>query len=159
MFQPNYRIPITVQSFPKDNGICLGTQLSSIVQFIKNYLPDHLWYAADVDAIGKHANIEAFKNYKPSLVGNDLQFIHYCSGIRQFIWGVFLCICNGIPSQEIENIELETEELPFRPIHCNGILLELRTFDTSYFEIYSEDQKIMNLLSEQFSVDIETVNA
>lgn len=48
MFNPKYQLVITDQSFPQDDFICLGTQLISIVNFIKTFLPEHTWYGAAV---------------------------------------------------------------------------------------------------------------
>jgi hypothetical protein len=47
--------------------------------------------------------------------------------------------------------ELETEDKPFRSLACDGIFLEIRTFDTSYFEVYAEDKKIPEVISRQFN--------
>ena len=63
----------------------------------------HLWYIADVEAMGKNA--DKFKLAQISRVDNDSQFIEYCSGIEQFIWGVFLCVDKNFSSQNIHGIE------------------------------------------------------
>ncbi len=151
MFNPKYRVLLTSKCFPTDKVICLGTQLISIINFLKDFLPKHIWYGADVDAVGKGAMKTDMKDIKLNLIGTDFQFIQYCSGIDQFIWGVFLCIDSNISSQNILDIELETEDEPFRSIACNGIIIELRTFDTSFFEIYSEDEMIIKKLANKFN--------
>ncbi len=151
MFIPKYRILIFAKSFPKDNVICLGSQLISIVNTLKKFLPHHEWYGADVNAVGKDAMNTSVNGIQLSIIGDDLQFIKYCSGIDQFIWGVFLCIDSKFSSQNIQGVELETEDESFRPLACNGILLEIRAFDTSYFAIYSEDKKITEIISSQFN--------
>ncbi|MGL5263781.1 MAG: hypothetical protein ACRDAI_04290 [Candidatus Rhabdochlamydia sp.] len=148
MFNPKYLAVLTRESFPTDKVICLGTQLISIVHALKDSLSEHLWYGADVVAVGKNATNYNVNDIQANLIGNDLHFIRYCSGIDQFIWGVFLCVDSRFNSQ---NIELETEDPSFRPIACNGILLEIRTFDTTFFEIYSEDKKITEIISRQFN--------
>ena len=55
MFNPKYRILITSNCFPEDAVIGLGIQLISILNFVKNYIPPHIWYAADVEAVGINA--------------------------------------------------------------------------------------------------------
>ena len=55
MFNPKYRILITSKCFPQDEVICLGTQFISIVKSVKDFLPRHIWYGADVEAVGKGA--------------------------------------------------------------------------------------------------------
>jgi len=153
MFKPKYRILITSKCFPEDEVICLGSQLISIVTSIKNDLLPHIWYGADVDAIGKGAR--KYNNIQLSLIGSDLQFINYCSEIDQFIWGDFLCIDSNFTSQSFQDIELETEDEPFRPINANGVLIEIRAFDTTYFEIYSDNKELITKISKIYNVKIE----
>lgn len=151
MFNPKYQILLTIKCFPEDKFICLGSQLISIVNALKDFLPKHMWYGADVDAVGKGAMQTNVNDAQLNLIGTDLDFTKYCAGIDQFIWGVFLCIDNSFSSQNIEDVELETEDQPFRSIGCNGILLEIRTFDTSYFEIYLESEEIINVICKKFN--------
>jgi hypothetical protein len=155
MFKPKYKILITSKCFPQDKVIGLGTQLISIVTSIKNYLLPHIWSGADVDAVGKGAKKYNLNNIQLSLIGSDLQFINYCSEIEQFIWGDFLCIDSNFTSQSFQDIELETEDDPFRPINANGILIEIRAFDTTYFEIYSDNKKLITRISKIYNVKIE----
>jgi len=155
MFKPKYRILITSKCFPQDEVICLGSQLISIVSSIKNYLLPHIWYGADVDAVGKGAKKYNLNNFQLSLIGSDLQFINYCSEIDQFIWGDFLCIDSNFISQSFQDIELGTEDEPFRPIKANGILIEIRAFDTTYFEIYSDNKELITKISKAYNVKIE----
>jgi hypothetical protein len=57
------------------------------------------------------------------------------------------------------SIELGTEDEPFRFISCNGALIEVRMFDTSYIEIYSEDEIILKKISNNFNksrIDIKS---
>lgn len=157
MFKPKYRIIITSKCFPKEKFICLGIQLISIINSIKNILPNHVWYGADVEAVGKGARKYNIKGIQLNVIGNDLQFIEYCSEIEQFIWGIFLCIDNDFSHQNIRGIELETEDKPFRFITCDGILIEIRAFDTTYFAIYSEDRVLIEKISIIFNVEIEEI--
>ncbi len=159
MFKPKYKISLTEKCFPKAKFVCLGSQLSSIISYIRDFLPKHTWYGADVDAIGKGATKHNVNNIQLNEIGSDLQFIDYCSEIEQFIWGVFLCINSNFSSQPIQSVELETEDEPFRSIPCDGVIFEIRTFDTSYFEIYSDDESLMKMLSTKYKVEIETITS
>lgn len=155
MFNPKYRVLIKSECFPKDNVICLGTQLIDIIKFINNFLPSHIWYSADIEALESKINLNKFKGFRLKRIGSDFQFTEFCSKIMQFIWGVFLCLDSNLLSQNIQEIELGTEDEPFRPINCNGIILEIRAFDTSFFEIYSVDLALMKELSKHYNVSIE----
>lgn len=154
MFNPKYRILITSRCFPNDKVVCLGTQLIYVINSIKNFLPQHMWYAADVEAVGNGVSNFNFNNIQLNLIGDDLKFIEYCKEIEQFIWGVFLCVNNSFESQNIQNIELETEDEPFRSINCEGVLMEVRAFDTTYFGIYSEDEGLMKKISKIYNVEV-----
>ena len=158
MFDPKYRLLIRTKSFPKDQFICLGSQLISIVNVLKNIIPAHTWYGADVDATGQGLKELNINGFRLNLIGTDQQLVEYCSKITQFIWGVFLCINSGYSSQDFRGIELATEDEPFRSIPGDGILVEIRAFDTSYFEIYSEDEKIIKELSEIFNFSELSIN-
>lgn len=155
MFNPKYRILLTSKCFPQDKVIGLGTQLISIVESIKNHLLPHIWYGADVDAVGKGARKYNLNNIQLSEIGSDLQFIKYSSEIDQFIWGVFVCIDSSFASQNTQCIELETEDEAFRSINTDGILIEIRAFDTTYFEIYTEDEGLITKFSKIYNVKIE----
>lgn len=157
MFNPKYRILITSKCFPEDGVIGLGTQLIAILNFVRNYIPSHIWYAADVEAVGINAEKQNLSNIQIAMIGTDLQFIDYCSGIEQLIWGVFLCINRNYSSQNFIGIELETEDEPFRSIDADGILMEIRAFDTTYFGIYAENLELITKISKKYGIPIEQI--
>lgn len=147
MFDPKYRLLIPPESFPEDQCICLGSQLISVIDVLKKILPAHMWYGADVQSVGKKRVNLNLSGFQLKSIGSDEQFISYCLNISQFIWGVFVCVSKVcLPS----NVELGTEDEPFRSIPCNGVLIEIRMFDTSYIEIYSEDVNMLKKISANF---------
>ena len=155
MFKPKYRILVTSKCFPGDGVIGLGSQLILFIDSVKNYLPLHTWYACDVEAVGKNIERPDLSGVKMNLIGSDVQFTQYCFGIEQFIWGVFLCVDKKLSSQNFASIQLETEDEPFRPVNLNGILIEIRAFDTTYFEVYSEDIELLSKISNIYGVEID----
>ncbi len=155
MFNPKYRVLLTSKCFPENKFICLGRQLISLINLLGNFLPNHTWYGADVDAIGKGAMKHNLNNPQLSMIGTDSEFIKYCTNIQQFIWGVFVCIDSHISTQKIQATKLETEEEPFRPISCDGVLIEIRAFDTTFFDIYSENLQFIQQLSNIYDVVVE----
>jgi len=54
-------------------------------------------------------------------------------------------------------VELETEDKPFRSIDSDGILMEIRAFDTTYFGIYAEDLELITKISKQYGISIEQI--
>lgn len=157
MFSPKYRIMLTSKYFQEDGIIGLGAQLISIINSIKKYLMPHLWYGSDVEAVGKGARKYSLNNIQLNRIGTDLQLIEYCSEIEQFIWGVFLCVDKNFSSQNIQGIELETEDKPFRSINMKGILIEIRVFDTTYFGIYAENIDLIAKISKIYNVEVEKI--
>lgn len=158
MFNPKYRILLTSKYFPEDNVIGLGKQLISIINSLKSYVPPHLWYEADVEAVGKSIRKHNLNTAQLRCIGTDLEVISYCLEIEQFIWGVFLCIDNKFASQNVEDIALETEDKAFRSIEAEGVLIEIRAFDTSYFALYSEEEALMNKLAKLYGVTIDQIH-
>lgn len=150
MFDPKYRLLIPAESFPEDRCICLGSQLISVIHVLKKFLPAHAWYGADVQAVGKGGVDLNLSGFQLKSIGSDEQFVSYCLNISQFIWGVFLCFSKIFLPSNISNVELGTEDEPFRSIPCNGVLIEIRMFDTSYIEVYSEDGDMLKKISNNF---------
>ncbi|MBI2742617.1 MAG: hypothetical protein HYX48_01720 [Chlamydiales bacterium] len=155
MFTPKYRVLLTSKCFLGDKVVCLGTQLVLIINSLKGFLPQHTWYGADVDAVGKGAKKYNLNDSQLNPIGADSQFVEYCAEIQQFMWGVFLCVDSSFSSRNIQGVELETEDASFRPIDCDGVLLEIRAFDTSYFAIYAEDLVLIERIANTYDVAIE----
>jgi hypothetical protein len=133
-------------------------QMILIVNSIKEHLPAHAWYGADVQAVGKNATKYSLRNIQLNRIGSDAEFIKYCTGIEQFTWGVFLCIDNQFFGQKFGEVEVATEDEPFRSINCEGILIEIRTFDTTFFEIYSENLELITKIANFYGVTIESTS-
>ncbi|MES2273048.1 MAG: hypothetical protein V4487_02520 [Chlamydiota bacterium] len=62
-----------------------------------------------------------------------------------------MCIDDNFICQEFINSEISTEDEQFRALDFNGILIEIRAFDTSFFEIYSEDEGVIKKISNKFN--------
>lgn len=155
MFKPKYLICLDKRAFPPEQVVCLGSQLKSIVESLSELIAMHVWFCADVDAFSPIPTKLGIDSFRLKKIGNDSSLIDLCENIDQFIWGVFLCIDSNFSSQNIQNVELETEDESFRPIPCDGVLIEIRAFDTSYFALYSEDLALMKKISAMYNVEIE----
>lgn len=51
MFNPKYQAMLSKTCFSGDDGICLGPQLILIIEGLKDFLPAHIWYGGDVEAV------------------------------------------------------------------------------------------------------------
>lgn len=69
----------------------------------------------------------------------------------------FFAIANEIKNEKLEKIEICTEDEAFRILNLNEVYLEIRTFDTSFFEIFSEDEGIIKMLSDKFNCKYESI--
>lgn len=87
-----------------------------------------------------------------SEIGSDEALIKLSSQINQFLSGVFLAINKNTINLKIEQLKVGTEDEQFRSLPLEGILIEIRAFDTSLFEIYTEDKKIIKELTQKFNI-------
>lgn len=145
MYKPKFLITLKANDFYPDSFVCLGSQLITIVRHLHPLLAPHIWLAADIDSF-------LLKN-----IGDDEAMIKMCSEVDQFLSGVFCAIENQYANQNLHGIEIETEDEQYRPIDINGVLIEIRAFDTSYFEIYSENRDLIRELAKKFNKDIQEV--
>ena len=154
MFKPKYLICLDKRAFPKEQGVCLGSQLAAIVKMLSTLIKQHVWLCSDVDAFSPIPQKLGINSFKLKELGDDQALADLCKNIDQFLSGVFIAT-EKKPNAEYPDLYLDTEDKQFRPLELDGALLEIRTFDTSYFEIYSEDKKLMNELSKTYDIEIE----
>ncbi|MDR3624796.1 MAG: hypothetical protein P4L16_06630 [Chlamydiales bacterium] len=132
-----------------ESGIsCTGKQLSAILDLIYQDNKNIIWYGADI------TTNSVFPTYLNSSIPNrigdikDLKLL--IQNVEQFLSGVFL---GFIRDQNIVmNQIFFTEDKRFRDI--SEAYFEIRAFDTSYFEIYSNDNKILQHIAKHFSTII-----
>ncbi len=132
--------------FKKDEFQCSSLQFSHILEIIYNTpnLPESLiWICSDVNTNSwylKLSNTPVFVVHSlkewECILQNDFQFIS----------GVFIWIQNDIShtfNEELsKNFGTEDEE----GFHIESSYIEIRAFDTSYFEIYTLDNKLITKL-------------
>jgi hypothetical protein len=51
MFETKYLIHLDEKVFSHEQVVCLGSQLKSIIQNLRELIEPHVWFCADVDAI------------------------------------------------------------------------------------------------------------
>mgnify|MGYP000673951968 CR=1 FL=1 len=110
---------------------CLGSQVSTILSLLSI---KGNWYLMDIstNTSGEEGVFLEFENTE--------LLINYTNTVNQFLSGVFLLIERKIQIQE----PMYTEDIPFR--NDLEALLEIRTFDTSYIELYSDDHNLIEKL-------------
>jgi len=143
MYKPKFLITLKANDFYPNNFVCLGSQLITIVRYLQPLLAPHIWLAADIDT------------FLLKKIGDDEAMIKMCAEVDQFLSGDFCAIETQYADQNLQGLEIETEDEQYRPIDINGVLIEIRAVDTSYFEVYSEDRDLMRELAKKFNKEIQ----
>lgn len=157
MFRPKFELMLSKENFSPSTLICLGSQMILLINFLETKLPAHVWYTADIDANGLAVKKYNLQSERIKKIGAGASLIQICGEIDQFFSGIFLAVKND-QEYEARDIELDTEERGFRTLNLDGVLLEIRAFDTSFFCIFSENANILHQLSEQFKSSLEENN-
>ena len=154
MYRPKFQILIESEKFYPDEFMCSGSQLIKIVECLKNVLTPHFWYGANIFSFDEFDKRQEPNSFDLLLIGDDEALRKICSEVGQFLSGVLFAVDNNFISQNIENILVDTEDEQYRPVDIEGVLIEIRLFDTSFFCVFSEDEKIINELAERFEVAV-----
>lgn len=77
-----------------------------------------------------------------------------CARTDQFLSGIFLAVPFDV-SQPKLHLDTKTEDEPSSDL--GDALLEIRAFDTSYFEIYSALPALAERLHQLFGVEVEQI--
>jgi hypothetical protein len=110
-----------------------------------------MWFAGDVRTTG---DSPAFDWREPIFkeVGDTRALVMLASEIDQFESGVFLAVPFEL-SSGIEGVVAETESP--RGAIWKESKVEIRTFDTSYFELYTSDRNIRDTVLNQLGGSTE----
>lgn len=150
MTLPNYCIKLSGKDIDNTNISCTGKQLILIIdELMKQGV--WTWYAADVQVVPAVNDWIEYKRLLPCLVGGSLKFKQLANKVEQFLSGVFLGVNERYHHKRF-NLEFETEDKVFRDIDMASI--EIRAFDTSYFEVYVVEEKDIKGLSKRFQSNI-----
>ena len=147
MFNSKLCLLLKAEVFKDKTAACLGSQFIEIINFLKKSIPSCTWFAADLDCYGND-HLREFSGYSLKKLGGYSELIKLSEKTVQFLSGVFIAANH---SGEMEKaIEVSTEDERFRPIDCDDVLIEIRAFDTSYFEVYSDFTPLLEELSNHF---------
>jgi len=150
MAKATYRLKLIGSQINRDPFSCTGEQLGLVIQTLAHLATDWVWFVADIEAEG--SSVGHYQAGEPVLFGDSQKLINYVNSIHQFIWGIFLAVPkDSLPKTWVRFYE--TEDFPFREM--DGAALEIRTFDTSYIEIYAQDSSLLDGLVQKFGGKIE----
>lgn len=154
MFEPKYLIRLNKDVFPCDPVACLGSQLKTIVKGLGELMLPHIWFGSDVDAISHKPKKLGIDSFQLKKIGDDGALIGLCETVDQFLSGVFIAIGTKNQNCKCWTLSIETEDEPFRSINLEDILIEIRAFDTTCFEVYSDNPILIKNLSKMYGVKI-----
>jgi len=155
MFEPTFLIRLDKKAFSHNQVVCLGSQLKSIVKNLSELIEPHVWFGADVDAISPMPKKLGVDSFQLGKIGDSHSLINLCENIDQFLSGVFIAVKEKNQNFKCSELRIGTEDEQFRPLNLDGILIEIRAFDTSYFEVYSDNSVLMEKLSKIYRVKID----
>jgi len=130
---------------------CLGSQLRLILSVLESSVMDYEWYAADVLANNSVQGLP--EGPEPVFIGRTEEVMSMASLVDQFQSGLFFAVTAGEKFIWMDRYGTEDE----RSFCKHNTHLEIRAMDTSYFEVYSRSQALMEYLSQAFGVRIEVV--
>jgi len=130
---------------------CLGSELIEILNVIHPFVKSNIWYGADIEINGMQPFKWALESSVPRKIGNFDSLVQISQDTEQFLSGTFFALSKDFG--EIWNHQFFTEDSPFRNIE--EAVVEIRAFDTTYFEIYSSNYEMMRILSEHFHAEIQ----
>jgi hypothetical protein len=146
---PQYQLQLTSEHF-NDQFVGTGLQLRQLLGHLGASVQDCVWYGADIEATGMRH--EALKGWVPQRIGSIDELWAASMAVDQFIWGVFLAlpVAVGLPDWPAE---VGAQDPAFRDI--GSARLEVRAFDTSWWDVYSSDSVLMQRLAGEFGVAVK----
>lgn len=154
-FEPKYLIRLDKRAFFPEQVVCLGSQLKSFIKNLSELMEPHVWFCADIDALSPLPKKLGVDSLRLKKIGANASLITLCEDINQFLSGVFIAVREINQNLKCPDLCIGTEDEQFRSLDLDGILIEIRAFDTSYFELYSEDPALMKKLSNIYNIEIE----
>lgn len=146
----SFMLKVRGSDFFNEELSCLGSQFAEILTSIKDYTESHDWYIFDVLGTSKSPLHELFPKNPQELcvVSSTDKLIDKVKKVIQFESGVFIAVQKG------KKIEWDLEYLP-ETEEDEGIQhlfadIEIRTFDYSFFEIYTKKIEVKRTILNHF---------
>jgi hypothetical protein len=124
---------------------CTGNQLALLIDSIAMFLKGCRWYACDVNTNTGYPRFVGANNCAE--IGDTETMITTVQECDQFIGGVFVAIhaqyWYSIDSRSIHTEGPET-------MYSENSVVEIRAFDTSYFEVYTKSDEVFSVAHNRF---------
>jgi len=144
-----YKLEVKANDFKSDT-VCMGWQL---IEILRNFecMTDVEWLIFDVYGTTHRDLSQLFEiNETGEIIFESTKdLISSVEQVIQFEQGVFCLVPN---SEEIQFIDGPPETESPEGMQIKGSLLEIRTFDYSFFEIYSRDKDCLEKIKNNCSL-------
>lgn len=128
-----------------------GHQLTMIIDALRQHTTDCVWFVADLDALYLLPE-ELVRVHEPVVVGTADDLVAFVEPVPQFLGGVFL----AVPHERLPPVwsrSFWTDDQPFEDL--DGARFEIRAYDTTYIEVYTDQEDLLRGLAEHFGGTIE----
>ncbi|WP_042229513.1 hypothetical protein [Paenibacillus popilliae] len=138
LIDPRYIIRLSGEQFESDLS-CLGEQLARLLNCIEQETKQLSWYAFDVFG-STHQSLDILFPRPYCKIGNTVDLVNKVKRVVQFHSGVFIGAHRETKIDwDVDNLP-ETEE--GEGLQHPSAVIEIRSFDCSYFEIYGIDNRM-----------------
>lgn len=146
-------ITLSGEQINGDRICCTGDQLATVLKGLKPLLKDEQWFITDIAA--NHVFTLARTPTESNVVniGGIEDLIHFALQIDQFLSGIFLAVPSHLHPNW--NRSFDTEGEPTNDL--GDAILEIRAFDTSYFELHTSTPQLLDVLHASFEATEATV--
>ena len=138
-------IRVTGKMLTMESVSCTGKQLGQLLQSLAPWVGSCNWYLLDIQTNNRVPSLAAQVNHPLCLTHVDLDAL--CDQVDQFLSGIFLAVPAHIRDPRLFT-DAVTEDEPSADL--GDAIVEIRAFDTSYFEIYTADPDVGRHLQKQY---------
>jgi hypothetical protein len=139
------------ESIDGDAVSCTGKQLAALLDAIAPPIQDCVWFIADLELLGSPTE-PRFSSPEPVRYGSTEALRKFIFPVDQILSGVFLAVSNQNVPPTWSRLYW-TDEEPFTTI--DDAEIEIRAFDTSYFEIVTANSDVLLELSNHYGSMID----
>lgn len=143
-----YILRISGKLIDGESVSCTGKQLKELLVHVEPWVGNCEWYIVDTKT---NNSVDLLTYDAPqTLSGEALR--DACARVDQFMAGIFLAVPRGLSQPKLQ-LDAVTEDEPTSDL--GDAVLEIRAFDTSYFEIYTPLPELAERLHRLFKVEVE----
>lgn len=151
MNKPNlYLLRVAGEFIDQESSSCTGKQLKELINQVQPWVRGCVWHILDIKT-NNAVDVPASDDGQEVKISTDV-LSDFCSRVDQFLSGILLAVPSDLSRPHL-NLDAITEDEPSTDI--GDALLEIRAFDTSYFEIYTPIPELAEKLHCLFGIEIE----